>query len=49
MFDFMEQGMNRLIVRSVGNVRSTSIIGLMNLTYNIFRYKQVKYTTKLCR
>ena len=37
----MEQSMNGLIVRSVGMVRATGIIGLINLTYNLFRYEQV--------
>jgi hypothetical protein len=37
----MEQSMNGLIVRSVGIVRATGIIGLINLTYNLFRYEQV--------
>jgi len=41
VFGFMEQSMNGLIVRSVGIVRATSIIGLINLTYNLFRYEQV--------
>jgi len=41
VFGFMEQSMNGLIVRSVGNIRATGIIGLMNLTYNLFRYEQV--------
>jgi len=41
VFGFMEQSMNGLMVRSVGIVRATSIIGLMNLTYNLFRYEQV--------
>ena len=38
VFGFMEQSMNGLIVRSVGIVRATGVIGLMNLTYNLFRY-----------
>ncbi len=42
VFGFMEQSMNGLMVRSVGIMRATGIIGLMNLTYNIFRYEQVK-------
>lgn len=42
VFGFMEQSMNGLILRSVGIVRATGIIGLINLTYNLFRYKQVK-------
>ena len=42
VFGFMEQSMNGLILRSVGIVSATGIIGLINLTYNLFRYKQVK-------
>jgi len=41
VFGFMEQSMNGLIVRSVGIVRATGIIGLINLKYNLFRYEQV--------
>ncbi|NOZ47590.1 MAG: transposase [Chlorobi bacterium] len=41
IFGFMEQSMNGLVVKSVGIVRATGIIGLMNLTYNLFRYEQV--------
>jgi transposase, IS5 family len=41
VFGFMEQSMNGLIVRSVGKVRATAIIGLMNLVYNLFRYEQI--------
>jgi len=41
VFGFMEQSMNGLVVKSVGIVRATGIIGLMNLTYNLFRYEQV--------
>jgi IS5 family transposase len=41
VFGFMEQSMNGLTVRSVGIIRATAIIGLINLTYNIFRYEQV--------
>lgn len=42
VFGFMEQSMNGLVLRSVGIVRATGMIGLINLTYNLFRYKQVK-------
>lgn len=42
VFGFMEQSMNGLFVRSVGMVRATGIIGLINLTYNLFRYEQVE-------
>jgi IS5 family transposase len=41
VFGFMEQSMHGLYVRCVGIVRATGIIGLMNLTYNIFRFEQV--------
>ncbi|MCK4919569.1 MAG: IS5 family transposase [Bacteroidales bacterium] len=37
VFGFMEQSMNGLIVKSVGIKRATGIIGLINLTYNLFR------------
>jgi len=42
VFGFMEQSMNGLVVKSVGIVRATGIIGLINLTYNLFRYEQVE-------
>lgn len=41
VFGFMEQSMNGLAVKSVGLTRATGIIGLINLTYNLFRYEQV--------
>jgi len=41
VFGFMEQSMNGLIVKSVGIDRAKGIIGLINLTYNLFRYEQV--------
>jgi len=42
VFGFKEQSMNGLIVKSVGIKRATGIIvGLINLTYNLFRYEQV--------
>lgn len=41
VFGFMEQSMHGLYVRSVGIARATGIIGLINLTYNIFRFEQV--------
>lgn len=41
VFGFMEQSMNGLVVRSVGMTRASGIIGLINLTYNLFRYEQV--------
>jgi len=41
VFGFMEQSMHGLTIRSVGIARATGIIGLINLTYNLFRYEQV--------
>jgi len=41
VFGFMEQSMNGLCLKSVGIERATAIIGLINLTYNIFRYEQI--------
>lgn len=41
VFGFMEQSMNGLFLKSVGIVRAKSIIGLINLTYNLFRYEQI--------
>jgi IS5 family transposase len=48
VFGFMEQSMNGLVVKSVGIVRATGIIGLINLTYNLFRYEQVQ-RLNLCK
>jgi len=42
VFGFMEQSMNGLAVKSVGIVRAIGIIGLINLTYNLFRLEQVQ-------
>ena len=42
VFGFMEQSMNGLALKSVGIVRATGIIGLINLTYNFFRFEQIK-------
>ena len=41
IFGFMEGSMNRLTVRCIGFVRASSVIGLTNLTYNLFRYEQI--------
>ena len=51
VFGFMEQSMNGLFIKSIGIVRATGIIGLINLTYNLFRYEQtirldIKYTDR---
>lgn len=42
VFGFMEQSMKGLVLKSVGIARATGIIGLINLTYNLFRYEQIK-------
>lgn len=42
VFGFMEQSMKGLVLKSVGIIRATGIIGLINLTYNLFRYEQIK-------
>ena len=39
---FMEQSMNGLVLKSADMVRATGITGLINLTYNLFRYEQIK-------
>jgi hypothetical protein len=41
IFGFMEQSMNGLKIESIGIIRATGIIGLINFTYDLFRYKQV--------
>jgi IS5 family transposase len=41
VFGFMEQSMNGLYLRCVGIARASGIIGLINLTYNLFRYEQI--------
>ncbi len=41
VFGFMEQSMNKLYVRSIGIKRAAGFVGLVNLTYNLFRYEQL--------
>jgi len=41
VFSFMEQRMNYMYIWSVGMPRATATIGLIKLTYNIFRYEQL--------
>jgi IS5 family transposase len=41
VFGFMEQSMNGLTLKSIGIKRATGIIGLINLTYNLFRFEQI--------
>lgn len=41
VFGYIEQSINSLTVKSFVIKRATGIIGLINLTYNFFRYEQV--------
>ena len=41
VFGFMERSMKGLYIWSIGLPRATGILGLINLTYNIFRYEQL--------
>ena len=41
VFGFMEQSMNKLYINSIGIKRAVGVVGLVNLTYNLFRYEQV--------
>lgn len=41
IFGFMEESMNRLYCRAVGLQRANGFVGLVNLTYNLFRYEQL--------
>jgi len=47
VFGFMEQSMNKLYVRSIGIKRASGFVGLVNLTYNLFRYEQVVRLDKI--
>jgi transposase, IS5 family len=42
IFAFMSNSMNRMYIRSRNLVRAASTIGLMNITYNLFRLTQLK-------
>ena len=41
IFGFMEMSMNGMYINSIGIKRASAIIGLMNLTYNMFRKIQL--------
>lgn len=41
VFGFMENSMGSMFYRKVGMARATTVIGLMNLTYNMFRKIQL--------
>jgi IS5 family transposase len=41
IFGFMENSMNAMYIQCIGIRRATAVIGLMNLTYNMFRKIQL--------
>ena len=41
IFGFVENSMNRSFIKTIGIKRATAVIGLMNLTYNMFRKVQI--------
>ena len=41
IFGFMEQSMNQMYIHTVGIKRAAAAIGLMNLTYNMYRKIQL--------
>jgi transposase, IS5 family len=42
VFGFMETSMKGMYVNTIGKIRATGIIGLMNLTYNLIRSIQIR-------
>ena len=48
IFGFMENSMNEMYIQCIGIKRATTIIGLMNLTYNMFRKIQLEGITMSC-
>ena len=47
VYAFMEQSMHGLMIRCVGIDRAKGVIGLINLTYNMFRPEQIERLKKL--
>ena len=45
IFGFIENSMNGSFIRTIGIKRATAVVGLMNLTYNIFRAIQLGYSS----
>jgi IS5 family transposase len=41
IFGFIENSMDGGMIRSIGSLRAKGLIGLMNLTYNLFRFMQL--------
>jgi IS5 family transposase len=49
VFGFVERSLNGFEIECIGKVRATGIIGLINLTYNVFRYEQLqRFPLKRC-
>jgi len=42
VFGFVKNSMNGSLIRTIGIIRAKAVVGLMNLTYNIFRYIQLR-------
>jgi IS5 family transposase len=47
IFGFMSNSMNRMYIRVRSLTKATTTIGLMNITYNLFRLTQLKVNLKL--
>lgn len=47
IFGFMTNSMNRMYIRCRSLMRASSTIGLMNITYNLFRIVQLKVNLKV--
>ena len=45
VFGFIENSMNGSFIRTIGIRRAAAVVGLMNLTYNIFRAIQLGYSS----
>lgn len=45
IFGFIENSMNSPYIQTIGISRATAVVGLMNLTYNIFRAVQLGYSS----
>jgi IS5 family transposase len=41
VFGFVENSMGGAVIECIGKARAAGIIGLMNLTYNMFRFEQI--------
>ena len=48
IFGFMTNSMNKMYIRCRNFVRAQATIGLMNITYNLFRLTQLKVSLKVC-